>query len=232
MKAYNTQRFCISAPHLAHADGTAVLEVETLSHYRPADTVALLFHPNPVDGGSMDNKVVSTLLRFCRDQGMDVLRYNSRGVGASSGVAVGRIDAELDDALCVLDWLKQYTHATRICLAGFSFGGVLACHVADVLQAEQGAVAQAGFVIDALALIAPSIERHDVSRLNVPWSRTFVIYGDRDGLVSPAALANFTQRHQLANTVMTGVGHLFHGQLISLMQALIALYAQIKTISN
>ncbi|MDO4251238.1 MAG: alpha/beta fold hydrolase [Moraxella sp.] len=215
---YDSWRLLIEAPHLAQGDDTSPkLQVEWLRQHKPANQVALLFHPNPVDGGTMDNKVVDTLWRYCRDRGMDVVRYNSRGVGASSGVATAG-EGEFLDAVCVLNWLSEQTDIRTLWLGGFSFGGFLACRLAAYID-----VCMPKWTVERLALIAPSVERHDTSQLRLPMHKSFIIYGDNDTLVSPSVMAEFAQAHAMPSKVLAGVGHFFHGQLPALKQAILFL---------
>lgn len=197
----------INAPHLG---AYGVLEVNFL--WQDSDVTAVLFHPNPVDGGTMTHKVVSTLYRHARDKGYNVLCYNSRGVGKSSGVATAS-DLEFEDALCVLDWLEKNTDTKMLWLGGFSFGGYMACMKADYLMAQGS---RAVFGIKALALVAPSVEKHDVSVLAVPWYKAFLVYGDEDDRVNPDALAQFSTQYGIKTQVLAGVGHFFHGKLVEL----------------
>lgn len=197
----------IEAPHLGVY---GVLEVNFL--WQDSDVTAVLFHPNPVDGGNMRHKVISTLYRYARDKGYNVLCYNSRGVGKSSGTPTAS-DLEFEDALCVLDWLEKNTDIKTLWLGGFSFGGYMACMMADYLM-SQGS--RAVFGIKALALIAPSIEKHDVRTLSVPWYKAFLVYGDEDKLVSPTALAEFSSLYGLKTHVFSETGHFFHGKLVEL----------------
>lgn len=153
--------FLLPAPHLGEE---GVLEVAYLPQNSP--TTAVLFHPNPMGGGAMTNKVVSTLYRYARDQGHDVIRYNSRGVGRSSGTITAGL-AEFEDAVCVLKWaMAQGTR--RFWLGGFSFGGYMACLSADWLIKQS---AEQDTAVDALCLIAPSIVRHNVHKLVLPAHR-------------------------------------------------------------
>ncbi len=200
----------IAAPHLGE---NAVLEVDAL--WQHSDTVALLFHPNPVDGGAMSNKIVSTLYRHARDKGYDVVRYNSRGVGKSSGTATASL-AEFQDALCVLNWLHSQTSARHLWLGGFSFGGFMACLVADFVAQHND------FSLQKLMLIAPSIERNDVGHLNLDFAKTAMIYGNQDELVSPDVMAQFADNHQIKTQILDA-GHFFHGKLSQLKNALIEL---------
>lgn len=206
--------FLLPAPHLGEE---GVLEVAYLPQNSP--TTAVLFHPNPMGGGAMTNKVVSTLYRYARDQGHDVIRYNSRGVGRSSGTITAGL-TEFEDAVCVLKWaMAQGTR--RFWLGGFSFGGYMACLSADWLIKQS---AEQDTAVDALCLIAPSIVRHNVHKLVLPAHR-FLVYGDSDELVSPVALAQFAQERSLPHRVLAA-GHFFHGKLGELKQAVAQLDGQ------
>lgn len=165
--------------------------------------LAIICHPHPVHGGTMDNKVVTTLMRTYRDLGIHALRFNFRGVGKSEGVfdnAVG----ELDDLKAVIAWAKASLPHLRLLLAGFSFGSSIA--------------ARASYEVEDLVhltLVAPPVERYVYDRdgkFNVP---VCVIQGDKDELViaegvyawvsslkSPAVLLRYPE-----------AGHFFHGFL-------------------
>lgn len=206
MSLIDLDTILIPAPHLG--DG-GVLEVDCL--WQDAHTTAILCHPNPVDGGTMNNKVVSTLYRYARDKGFNVIRYNSRGVGRSSGVATASL-AEFDDAKCVLTFAMA-KGARHFWLGGFSFGGFMACCLADFIQKSDS------ITLDKLCLIAPSIVKHDVRNLNLPFNKTFLIYGDEDKLVSPLALEKFALDNHIAYQVLN-TGHFFHGQLSQLKESI------------
>lgn len=94
----------------------------------------LICHPNPVQGGTMLNKVVSTLQRTARDAGYVTLRFNYRGVGQSAGshdMGAG----EVADAEAVAAWLREQHPELPLVLMGFSFGGFVATSLAGRLEA-------------------------------------------------------------------------------------------------
>lgn len=200
------------------------LELEVL--WQDSPVTALLFHPNPVQGGTMDNKVVSTLFRHCRDQGYNVVRYNSRGVGQSSGVATAS-ELELTDALCVVDYIKGQTTQmgvapTKFWLGGFSFGGYMACLVADRLRHQ-------GLHVVRMALIAPSLgrlfdkddfDKCGLSALDIDWQTAFLVYGDKDKLVAPSELQSVVNALSLPYALFEQTGHFFHGKLVQLKHVL------------
>lgn len=214
----NQETVLIDAP-------AGVLEVDAIwqdGDRQPSDMLALICHPNPLDGGTMNNKVVSTMYRFCRDAGMDVVRFNYRGVGRSTGVSEYG-DGEFMDTQTVLRWAMSQTKARRLWLGGFSFGGFVACRMADLLASHANDGGEfATLSLANLSLIAPSIVRNDASGLTLQADNAFVIYGDKDELVAPTLLAKFAHERVFSQTVMADVGHFFHGKLTDLKQALIA----------
>lgn len=215
----NPKTQLIDAPHLGQG---AKLEVDAIFR-ADSDTLAIIMHPNPVHGGTMHNKIISTLYRYCRDVSVDgmnvnVVRLNTRGVGNSSGVAQAHQD-EFEDVLCVLNWAMNYAQTQgasirKIWSLGFSFGGYLACLLSDWVSK------QPSLVLDKLILIAPSIERNDVSRLELPYERTMMVFSDDDELVTPSVMMDFVHRNGICHRVITKAGHFFHGRLGELTQAI------------
>lgn len=113
--------------------------------------LALICHPNPVKGGTMLNKVVSTLQRTARDAGYSTLRFNYRGVGGSAG-AHDMVEGEVDDAEAALRWLREQNPELPLTLLGFSFGGFVAGNLAHRLNAE-------GVAVQRLMMVAPAVSR-------------------------------------------------------------------------
>jgi uncharacterized protein len=169
--------------------------------------LALLCHPHPLHGGTMDNKVVQTLARAVVQLGYTAVRFNFRGVGASQGRwDEGR--GEIDDAQAVLTALRQPPQA--VLLGGFSFGGFVATHLAARL-AEQGP-AQAA---QDLVLVSPAV----VSFVAAPVPpHTLVVQGEADDVVPMQAVLDWARPQNLPVTVLPGAGHFFHGQLLVLKQ--------------
>ena len=92
---------------------------------QPNAPIALLLHPHPQHGGTMNNKVVYTLYHAFVRRGYSALRFNFRGVGRSQGV-FDRGEGELSDAASALDWLQTYNPNASACwIGGFSFGAGL-----------------------------------------------------------------------------------------------------------
>jgi len=159
--------------------------------------MALVCHPNPSQGGTMDNKVVQTVARAFLQLGYRTVRFNFRGIGQSEGAwDEGR--GEVDDAMAVLQATRE--DGEPWVLAGFSFGGYVASRVMErVTEAPQ-----------RLVLVGPATSRFDTAP--VP-PDTLVIHGEVDDVVPLAAVLDWARPQNLPVTVVPGVGHFFHGQL-------------------
>jgi uncharacterized protein len=168
----------------------------------PPRGVAVLCHPNPVQGGTMDNKVMHTLARAFVQLGCTAVRFNFRGVGESAGVwDEGR--GEIDDALAVIEAFRA--PKLPLVLGGFSFGGYVATQAGQRLAAQP-----AGQQAARLVLIAPAVGRFDVAP--VP-ADTVLVHGEADDVVTLVAVLNWARPQNLPLTVVPGAGHFFHGQL-------------------
>ncbi|HAR75628.1 MAG TPA: alpha/beta hydrolase, partial [Psychrobacter sp.] len=157
------------------------------------DTVALLCHPNPLFDGTMNNKVVTTMYRFARDNGMHVIRFNFRGVGQSTGEH-DYADGEVVDAMTVLQWIAEQTSARKLWLGGFSFGGYVTARVAEQVLVSPHIWGLDDFEISKIALIAPSVEKNDSSDIDLPADKTFEIYGNADEVIDPSNMQDFAER--------------------------------------
>ena len=176
--------------------------------------VALVCHPHPQFGGTMDNKVVQTLARAFVQLGWRSVRFNFRGVGASEGRwDEGR--GEVDDALAVLAAYRTVELAQPFLLAGFSFGGYVAAAAAARLPTSD--------VPERLVLVGASTEKHAVP--SVP-AGTVVIHGESDDVVPLAATLDWARPQSLPVIVFPGVGHFFHGKL-SLLRSVVVQQLQV-----
>lgn len=174
--------------------------------------VAVLCHPHPVHGGTMDNKVIQTLSRAFVQLGYRAVRFNFRGVGASQGQwDEGR--GEVDDAMAVVAAYRD--PALPCALAGFSFGGYVASHVAARLRAA-GQPAR-------LVLVGPATSTFGMADVAPD---TLVIHGEADDVVPLQATLDWARRQQLPVVVLPGVGHYFHGQLTRLRDLVVQAWAQ------
>ena len=175
--------------------------------------LALLCHPHPLHGGTMDNKVVQTLARALVQLGCTSVRFNFRGVGRSQG-SWGAGEGEIDDAAAVL--AAHRSAGQPLVLGGFSFGGYVATRMAARMAAAQGQAAR------RLVLVAPAVV-HFVAA-PVP-ADTVLIHGEQDDVVPLQAVLDWARPQQLPVTVLPGAGHFFHGQLPALKQIVIRAFS-------
>lgn len=178
-----------------------------------ATGIALICHPNPVQGGTMLNKVVSTLQRTARDAGMLTLRFNYRGVGASAG-SHDMGSGEVDDAWAVARWLRAKHPELPLTILGFSFGGFVAATLAGRLEAEGEAVQQ-------LFMVAPAVMRI-TERLPQQATLT-VIQPDADEVVDPQLVYDWSDTLERPHELLkvAECGHFFHGKLTDLKDLLL-----------
>lgn len=172
---------------------------------------AVICHPHPLFGGSMDNKVVHTLSRALHRLGISTVRFNFRGVGKSAGEHdEGR--GETDDALRVIDWLQRRLPAETLWLAGFSFGAWIALRAAAERDCRQ------------LITVAPPVQRFAIMDEPQPGCDWLIVQGDADELVDSAAVVEWVNDLQPGPelVVMPGVDHFFHGALTELRQILVS----------
>jgi alpha/beta superfamily hydrolase len=176
----------------------------------PGEGYAVLCHPHPLHGGTMDNKVVHTLARAFRETGIPTLRFNFRGVGSSAGT-YDHGNGETADADAVAAYGALRWPDRRLLLAGFSFGAFVALR----LSLERGA--------SRLITVAPPVDRMDFSALAVPSCPWLVVQGDSDEVVDPQRVFAWAKscKPQPKLVVMPGVGHFFHGHLPLLRDAVI-----------
>jgi alpha/beta superfamily hydrolase len=169
----------------------------------PPVGTALLCHPHPLHGGTMDNKVVQTLARAFVALGFEAQRFNFRGVGGSAGAwDEGR--GEVDDVIAVARALHD--PARPLVLGGFSFGAAMAAQAAATLAPQR------------LVLVGPAVVNFAPPPVSIP---TLVIHGEADEVVPLAAVLDWARPQGLPVTVVPGVGHFFHGQLGLLKQLIL-----------
>ncbi len=166
--------------------------------------VAVLCHPHPLHGGTMNNKVVQTLARAFIALGYRAVRFNFRGIGGSAGAwDEGR--GEVDDALAVIAAVRD--PALPLALGGFSFGAYVATQAAARLPA--------GAKAERLALIGPAVVNFPAAPVS---QDSLVIHGEADDVVPLSAVLDWARPQVLPVTVVPGTGHFFHGQLGLLKQ--------------
>lgn len=171
----------------------------------PSRMVVVLAHPHPLYGGAMDNKVVTTLARLYRHLGVDAVRFNFRGVGASAGSHdQGR--GEVEDMLAVARWALARVPGSALLLAGYSFGSAIAAAASEQIAALH------------LALVAPPVDRYPYAPHGDFACPTTIVLGGADDIVAVDEVSAWArQRARVTNViVLPEASHFFHGQLTEL----------------
>lgn len=164
--------------------------------------VAAVAHPLPTMGGTMDNKVVTTLTKAFTELGFAALRFNFRGVGNSKG-SFDHGNGETLDAVAAASFLRTEYPGLPLVGAGFSFGGYVQARAAETLQPQH------------LVLVAPAVGRYAMPNVAAD---TLVIHGDLDEVVELDAVLHWVRPQHLPVVVLAGADHFFHGRLTQLKQ--------------
>ncbi|MCE2518772.1 MAG: alpha/beta hydrolase [Alphaproteobacteria bacterium] len=173
----------------------------------PSCPVAVVLHPHPLHGGTMNNKVAYAIFRSLVEAGCHATRFNFRGVGRSSGEHAGG-DGEVDDALAVVDWMqRRHPSSSTTWIAGFSFGAWIAARV--LMKRPE---------IDRFVLVAPDATTRDWSFLDRAPADGLIIQGSADAIVAPddvAALAGTlgSLARSLRFEMIEGAGHFFENDM-------------------
>jgi len=163
--------------------------------------VAIVAHPHPLFGGTMDNKVVQTLARAFVQCGWTVVRFNFRGVGASAG-AYGEGRGEAADMRQVI---AQVAPEGALAVAGFSFGAFVTSHAVAGMAPRQP---------EKIVLVGTAASRFEVAPIAAELhERTLVLHGEQDDTVALSSVMDWARPQSLPVTVIPGVEHFFHGQL-------------------
>jgi alpha/beta superfamily hydrolase len=167
--------------------------------------IALIAHPHPLQGGTKDNKVVTTLAKAFYNLGYLTARPNFRGVGASAGTH-DHGAGETDDLVRVAEYLRARYATDELVLAGFSFGSFVQTRVARHVKARH------------MVLVGPAVNRFAADP--VP-PGTLVVHGERDDVVPLKAVLDWARPQQLPIVVVPGGEHFFHGRLNLLAQIVV-----------
>jgi len=187
------------------AGNLEVLLSESAVPNKDTRAMGIVCHPHPLFGGTMHNKVVTTLAKAFQQIGLTTVRFNFRGVGKSAG----EFDAgkgELEDLLAVIDWLRKEHAAKMFWLAGFSFGAYVAA---------QAAVRQH---FERLVLVAPPVVNFPMVTLPPIQSPWILAQGEKDDIVNAEEVFTWAQGREPQPTILKfpEAGHFFHGQLTEL----------------
>jgi uncharacterized protein len=174
--------------------------------------IALVAHPHPLFGGTMDNKVAQTLARTFVQLGYTTYRSNFRGVGETQGEHDNGI-AEQDDLLALIDHMRAQPGQADvpIVLAGFSFGTFVLSHVARRMR-------DAGKEIERMAFVGTAASRWEVAP--VP-ENTLVIHGEVDDTVPIQSVYDWARPQELPVVVIPGGEHFFHRKLHILKRVIV-----------
>ncbi|PPR74897.1 MAG: hypothetical protein CFH05_00891 [Alphaproteobacteria bacterium MarineAlpha3_Bin4] len=175
--------------------------------------IALLLHPHPQHGGTMNNKIIYALYQTFVQRGFSVLRFNFRGVGRSQG-QFNNGQGELSDAASALDWMQSRNGNTQSCwIAGFSFGAWVSMQL--MMRRPE---------IDGFISIAPPASMHDFSFLAPCPADGIIIHGDRDIVVPQASVDKLAQKLQKQKNIeveyriIKGSDHFFQKHMDKLSQ--------------
>ncbi|WP_287878008.1 alpha/beta fold hydrolase [Aquitalea sp.] len=166
--------------------------------------VAVICHPNPLQGGTNTNKVVQTTAKALSQLGYACYCPNLRGVGESEGGHDHGI-GEVDDVLAVIAHARSEHGELPLALAGFSFGGFVAARTRAVIEA------------DKLLLMGVAVGKYEIPTPSVP-ADTLVIHGEEDEVIPLSAVMDWARPQDLPVLVFPGAGHFFHGKLVKLGQ--------------
>lgn len=164
--------------------------------------IALVAHPHPLYGGTMDNKVAQTLARAFIALGYATARMNFRGVGKSEGTHDAGA-GETDDMALLLKNMQQRFPGLPCALAGFSFGTVVQARLQQRLTAQ-------GTPAERLVLVGTAAGKWEVPA--VP-PNTLLIHGELDDTIPLADVFTWARPQDLSVIVVTGADHFFHRKL-------------------
>lgn len=174
--------------------------------------IALLLHPHPEHGGTMNNKITYTLFQAFARRGFSTLRFNFRGVGRSQG-SFDRGEGELSDAASALDWLQTMNANASLCwVGGFSFGAWIGMQL--LMRRPE---------IDGYISVAPPANLYDFSFLAPCPASGLIVQGDKDEVVPHDATAKLAKKLSAQRDikvdyrVIPGANHFFHNRMDELI---------------
>ena len=175
--------------------------------------IAILLHPHPQFGGTMNNQVIYHLYYAFVERGFSVLRFNFRGVGRSQGL-FDNGPGELSDAATALDWMQTYNPDSQTCwIAGVSFGAWVAMQL--LMRRPE---------IEGFISIAPPANLYDFSFLAPCPSSGLMVNGEQDRVVSTESVAELVKKLKtqkgitIDHSIIEGANHFFEGRTDELME--------------
>ncbi len=189
--------------------------IEARYHHEPDRTapLAIVLHPHPQLGGTMNNQIVYDLYYTFVRRKFSVLRFNFRGVGRSQGL-FDNGPGELSDAATALDWMQGYNPDARACwIAGVSFGSWISMQL--LMRRPE---------IEGFISVAPPANLYDFSFLAPCPSSGLMVNGGEDRVVSTEAVSSLVERlpiqrgHVVDHEVVPRANHFFEGKVNELME--------------
>jgi len=184
--------------------------IEARYHHSKAagSPIAILLHPHPTFGGTMNNPIVHAMYQMFQSRGFSVLRFNFRGVGRSQGVFENGA-GELSDAASALDWLQSFNREARICwIAGVSFGAWIS------MQLLMRRPEISGFIS-----VAPLAKHYDFSFLAPCPASGLFVNGEKDTVTPPDAVQTLVSKLKtqkgiaVEHKVILGANHFFQDKI-------------------
>lgn len=191
------RKFFIEGP--AGKIETVLAEPTTLS-----SGIAVVAHPHPLHGGTMDNKVVHTVFKSALELGYIAVKFNFRGTGNSEGAfdhGVGEVEDAVAVAQSIQNQFIDRAGNLPLLLAGFSFGGGVQIQAAEQLNPE------------SLILVSPSLRHVGVRNIPAHVRNTLIIQGDKDDIVPLDAILDWAAPQSRPVVIIPGAEHFFHGKL-------------------
>jgi len=174
--------------------------------------IAMILHPHPQFGGTMNNQIIYRLFYMFRDRGFAVLRFNFRGVGRSQG-EFDHGAGELSDAAAALDWVQSIHPDARSCwVAGFSFGAWIGMQL--LMRRPE---------IEGFISVAPPANLHDFSFLAPCPSSGLIIHGNQDKVAPPKDVQTLVDKLKtqkgivIDQQIVDGANHFFDGKVDELI---------------
>jgi alpha/beta superfamily hydrolase len=186
--------------------------------YHPPKTkssrIALILHPHPQFGGTMNNQVAYQMYYMFAERGFAVLRFNFRGVGRSQG-AFDHGLGELSDAAAALDWVQSFNPDARSCwIAGFSFGAWIGMQLLMRRPEVEGFIS-----------VAPQPNLYDFSFLAPCPSSGLIIHGADDRVVTPNDMQSLIDKLKtqkgivIDQQIVEGANHFFENKVDELIES-------------
>lgn len=173
---------------------------------------ALVLHPHPLQGGSRENKVVTTIARACNQHNLITICPNFRGVGASEGTFDNSL-GETTDMLSLVSQVRAcYKHLTHLpwVVAGFSFGSAVAAQLYVRIKHVYN-----DDLVALLILVGTAIQRYQVQQVEIP-ENTLIIHGENDEIIPLKEIMDWVFPHSAPVVIIPKAGHFFHGRLLVL----------------